>query len=174
MLTINWSHRELRRITSHPATKYCPQSITRELQFHTSPNSVFRHRKNTLAVASVIQVSLSSMLSRLSTLMNPWCSSTHPIELDRHQSSGTRASVRMVHGHCGQSKPSSLWWNYVGGNARAGSDLVSATRKHQSLLHPASLARRSSVPCAVHHRGSRRVKKRKAEGLSVKGQWHRE
>jgi hypothetical protein len=108
-----------------------------------------------LAVASTIQVSSSPLLSRLSDLTYPWCSSTHPIELDRHQSPGTRSTVRMVYGHCGQSKPSSLWWNCVGGNAWAGSDSVSATREHQSWLPPASLARRSLAPCAVHRRGPR-------------------
>jgi hypothetical protein len=111
LLSINWALHKLRKIITHHTTQYCLQSRNRELEFRISPKSALTHRKNTLAVASAIQVSSYHLIPRLSVLMCPWCSSTHPIELETHQWLGTRSTVRDAHGRCGQSQHGNHSWN---------------------------------------------------------------
>jgi hypothetical protein len=109
--SINWARGQLHHIITHHPYQYCSQSITNELEFQTFPKSSFRHRKTHPAVVRPIQVSSSPLLPCLSILMRLWCSPTHPIELDRHQSLGTRGSLVHPRGYRGQTKLAHHFWN---------------------------------------------------------------
>jgi hypothetical protein len=101
---INWAHRQVRRVVTHPATKSCLQFFTRAHQFQISPKPAFRHRERGLAVASSSQVRSYPLPSRFSVLVCPWYSSTNSIELSYLRSSGTHQNVCWSYGHHGQSE----------------------------------------------------------------------
>jgi hypothetical protein len=80
-IPINWARRELHKVITHPATQYHPQSCTEDLQFPTSPKSVWIHREEHLAAVSHSQVCSHPLLPCFSISILPWSSSTNPIEL---------------------------------------------------------------------------------------------
>jgi hypothetical protein len=103
------------------------------------PPILFYHRKNTLTVASLSQVSSSfsvicSSIPKLSSN-----SSTPRIELNRHGSLGTRGSIDCLRYDHGQSRVDRRLWNWSRGNVRVGSNLVSVAWELQPWQHPARI-----------------------------------